>query len=145
MTDYLFIILITFRFCVLLSNLSGAHKILILLLSSLIPTTIEQSSINDITQLNINQRLVILSTIGKIIFYFMLVFISYEDKLLTKKQIYILLFFIFLRFINTTIFLVEKIEDKKITPIIPDLFMPVFLFFTFTNYFLNDPRSFKSK
>jgi hypothetical protein len=65
----------------------------------------------------------------------MLVFISYEDKILTKKQIYILLFFIFLRFINTTIFLIEKIEEKKITPVIPDLFMPVFLFFIFTNYF----------
>jgi hypothetical protein len=134
MLDYLFIILIVFRFCVLLSNLSGSHKILILLLSAFIPTVIETSSINDITQLNVNQRLFIMSIIGKIIFYFMLVFISYEDKILSKKQIYILLFFIFLRFINTTIFLVEKIEHKKITPVIPDLFIPVFLFFTFTNY-----------
>ena len=110
MIDYLFIILITFRFCVLLSNLSGIHKILILLLSAFIPTSIEKSSINDISQLNVNQRLFMMTTIGKIIFYFMLVFISYEDKLLSKKQIYILIFFIFLRFINTMIFLIEKIN-----------------------------------
>lgn len=134
MIDYTFVILNVFRFCILLSDLSGIHKIFILLLSSIIPTTIQNGSVKDITQLSINERLYILSTLSKLIFYFMLLFISCEDKLLTKKQIYVLIFFIFLRFINTVTFVLEQIEHKKQMIIIPDIFIPLFLLFIGYNY-----------
>jgi len=142
MIEFLPLCLYAARFLILLSNIDAKYKIGLVLLSFLIP--IKRHSIDEVSDLNENQRLTFVTTLGRLILYFMFLFVSYEDKLISKTQVYVLLLFIFIHFVNDVIFIVEMIEREDIIKQdIPDVFIPVFLSFIIYNYFCED--SFQSK